>query len=124
MSMGFVVRGKKRDIIILADTLQDAEKELKKHKKDIEKFAEDIKESPPTTRKTKPKKTSVTSLIRQLKSEGYLDTPRNLKDIQSKLATKTYHYPVTSLTDPIKRLIRSGEIGRVKKNNTWHYAKR
>jgi hypothetical protein len=72
----------------------------------------------------KQSRISISDLILSLKQEGFFNTPKSLKEIQDKLASKTYHYPVTSLTDPIKRLVRSGQIGRIKKDGAWHYAKR
>lgn len=124
MSVGFVIKGKKRDIIVLGETLQEAEKEFEKHKKDIEKFSIELDTEPSQSKKINREKVSIYQHVLGLKDEGFLNTPKSLKDIKEKLADKTYHYPVTSLTNPIKRLIRSGEIGRIKKNNVWHYVKR
>jgi len=75
-------------------------------------------------KKKSSSKVSISDLVLSLKEEGFFDTPRSLKEIQNKLASKTYHYPITSLTDPIKRLVRSGKLGRIKKEGSWHYAKR
>lgn len=70
------------------------------------------------------KSKSIYDLVLELKQEGFFDKPRSLNEIQDKLASKTYHYPASSLTDPIKRLVRAGELGRIKKEGAWHYAKR
>ncbi len=100
----------------------------KEIKKEFEKVWSVINELKGTKAKplksNKKSKVSIYSLVLDLKQEGFFNIPRSLKEIQNKLANKTYHYPATSLTDPIKRLVRAGEIGRIKKVGAWHYAKR
>ena len=67
---------------------------------------------------------SIFDSLSQLKSEGFFDQPRFLADIVEKFAEKGYHYPSSSLTEPMQRAIRQGMLGRLRKNGKWTYVKR
>ncbi len=49
-------------------------------------------------------------LIRQ----GFFNESRNLGEVQKVLEEKGYHYPVTSLSPTLLRLVRKGELRRTK----------
>jgi len=72
----------------------------------------------------KTTKTSILDLLMQLKSDGFFDEPKSLKQIVDKLAENRYHYAQESLTAPLQRAVRKGLLGRIKKDDKWAYAKR
>jgi len=122
MAIGFIIKGKERDIIILSDSIQRAEKEYNEHKKEIKKFLGKATSSGPIAKKNL--KVSITNLVIDLKSKKFFDKPKNWNDIQKALEELGYTYPLNSLTDPLQRLVRKGELGRIKKDDKWHYVKR
>lgn len=62
--------------------------------------------------------------IRELKSEGFFDTKRSLKQIKDRLAEKGHIYPATSLSPSLIRLTRNRELGRLREKDSWVYVKR
>lgn len=94
----------------------------------IEKSLEGNKRmpKPPPSSKLPPssKPTTVSGLIEELKKEGFFDVPRSLKDIKNELGRSNYHYAVTSLTNPLQRLVRQRALGRMLQNGMWAYVKR
>lgn len=76
-------------------------------------------------KKTKMKsKMGLTDYIRELKEEGFLDQPKDLIEIKNELASKAHIYPVTSIHPTLIRLIKKGEVGRLKQDSKWVYVKR
>ena len=70
------------------------------------------------------KKDSIFSLIENLKQENFFDKPKNLKEIQNELKKLNYHYAVTSLTNPLQRLVRQRVLGRILQKGKWAYVRR
>ena len=100
----------------IKNILEDHERRISK----LEKILEEKKMK--VTSKHNPN--SVVGLIEQLKSEGFFNQPRTLKEIQSALAKENFHYAVTSLTNPLQRLVRQRILGRMLQNGKWAYVKR
>ncbi len=59
--------------------------------------------------------------IRKLISEDFFTNPKTLKEVTDGLATKGHTYPVTSISPALVRLVRRGELRRLKKNDQWTY---
>ncbi len=73
----------------------------------------------------KPGKASITDHLVELTKQGFFDKPKEANAIKGKLAELGYHYAGSSLTDPLKRAVRSKLLGRLKTNEgVWGYAKR
>lgn len=73
-------------------------------------------------KKSKPK--SVSSLIIRLAEDGFLDTPKTLKEISDELKRGGHYYSTTSMTLPLQRLLHKRDIGRMSINGKWAYVKR
>jgi len=101
-------------------TDKEIQKMLENHEKRISAL-EGIKEKLKVPRK---KKASITQLILELKSDGFFNKPKNWNDIQKALAERGRVYPLSSLTDPLQRLVRKRELGRIKIEKKWGYVKR
>jgi len=69
-------------------------------------------------------KLSITDKLIELRNSGFFDKPKSTKEIAEKLAEGGFTYPQSSLTDPLQRLVRKHELGRLKHNNIWGYVKR
>lgn len=94
---------------------------------EIKKLLSSPKRGKKSTKETVSKstsKTSVTGLIEELKQDHFFDNPRSLKEIQMELQKLNYHYAVTSLTNPLQRLVRQRVLGRILKKGRWAYVKR
>jgi len=86
-----------------------------------------VKEGKRLIRKEKkviPKKIGPISLILKLKEEKFFDKPRAIGEVKQKLEEKTYYYPSSSLSPALIRLVKQGELGRLKKDGKWMWAKR
>jgi len=111
------------DIKRIIKMLEDQEKRIS----NIEKMmtsARDEKKTikPEVIKKSNPK--SVLGLIEQMKEENFFDTPKTLKEINAKLRQDGYVYNVTSLTNPLQRLLKQRRLGRISVNGLWAYVKR
>lgn len=108
--------------------LKEHKKSLDKIEKIISKKSELISQSyePQKSNKTKSTKSakSISGFIKGFAEEGFFDTPKTLKEISEELARNGYHYRTTSLTHPLRNLLRKRFIGRIVVNGQWAYVKR
>jgi len=74
--------------------------------------------------KRKQKRKGPLSLILELKGETFFDKPQTISDVKQKLEEKTYYYPLSSLSPALIRLVKKGELGRIKKGGKWMWVKR
>ena len=102
--------------------INEIKKILSDHEKRIKKLEGKgiVKVSPRIA--TKP--TSIMSLFMELKEDGFFDKPKFLKEIVNELARRGFHYQRTSLTEPLRRALRSKKLGRVGKAGKWQYVSR
>lgn len=70
---------------------------------------------------SKRRTTGPTSLILELREEGFFKSKRKITDIQKKLEEHGYIYALTSLTGPLSNLLKKREIRRIKEPNGWKY---
>lgn len=96
-------------------------KKLEEHEKRIEDLEKSFKSG---RKKLVTKRKFIRDHLTYLKSEGFFDEPRIVKQIVEKLAEEGYHYPPESLTASLQRTIKKGVLGRIKKNGKWAYCKR
>lgn len=74
--------------------------------------------------KRKQKTKGPIGLILELKEENFFDKPRIISEVKQKLEEKTYYYPLSSLSPALIRLVKQGELGRIKKEGKWMWVKR
>ena len=60
-------------------------------------------------------------LIASLIDGGFFKTPRDLAGIKAALAEMGYHYPVTTLSPAMLRLVRKRHLRRIRENKRWVY---
>lgn len=112
---------------IRVDSLSEIE-ELMKIIKDHEKRISKLESSKKGSRTSKPQKPnrhkSITDLLTELKTEGFFKQPKFVNEIVERLAEKTYYYSGSSLTSPLQRAVRSGILGRIKKEGAWAWVAR
>ena len=83
--------------------------------------------TPPKKRKIR--KDTTGDKISQLISDGYFDTNRTISDIVEGLKTYDYHFKSTSLTSPLRVLVRKKALKKTKnlsdgsKSARWTYVK-
>lgn len=54
---------------------------------------------------------------------SFFKEPKNIGEVQKALQEKGYHYPVTSLSPTLLRLVRKGMLSRVRnENDIWVYS--
>src|ERR1700694_1226124 len=73
--------------------------------------------SPPPASKndpevTRPNSTSSTDRILLLKDEGFFQEQRTIGEVREKLASRGWHYPVTSLSGPLQTLVQRALLRR------------
>jgi len=110
---------------------EDIIKLLKEHSKTLARIenlltSKSSKTSPllKKTSITQQKKMTVPAFLVLLKEDKFFDKPRTLKDISKKLEEESRNVPVTSLTLPLQRLVRSRQLARVLQDGKWSYVRR
>ncbi len=56
-----------------------------------------------------------------LVQEGFFKEKRSISEIKSKLAEKAIFYDLTSLSPSVLRLVKRGELRRIKEEGNWRY---
>lgn len=83
--------------------------------------------TPVATRKAKAqnqaKKTTIASLIEELRDEGFFKKPRSLAEIRSRLADLGHAYPLTGLSGPMQREVRARRLRRFREKGKYVYAR-
>jgi hypothetical protein len=67
---------------------------------------------------------SATGFILRLEREGFFKEKRTLGEIQSELQKNGYMYPLSTLSAVMLRLIRHGDLERIKDEDKWRYVQR
>lgn len=102
--------------------LENQEKRITKIENLLTSRVEKTDSTKHVAKKSNPK--SVYGLIEQLKDDSFFDTPKTLKEINSRLRQDGYIYNVTSLTNPLQRLLKQRKLGRISVDGLWAYVKR
>jgi hypothetical protein len=116
MTIGLIYRGKDRDVIVIGNTLKEAESVFIKNKKEITHI---LKISAASAERTPiPKaireKGSTADRILELKKRHFFDNPKTVKEVMEELKRMDFHYKPADLTDPLRRLVRKEELERTK----------
>jgi hypothetical protein len=74
-----------------------------------------------TATKSAKKAIGPTDYIRELISEGYFKTKREIGPVRDKLEERAHIYPVTSISGPLFRLVKKKELRRLKEDGAWKY---
>jgi len=72
-------------------------------------------------RNVKPGRVLLGDLIGSLIDGGFFKKPRDLGAIRSSLAEMGHHYPVTTLSPIMLRLVRRRSLRRIKEQKRWVY---
>lgn len=73
------------------------------------------------SRTSRPRANGPVEYIRSLIADGFFADKRALGDVRTALEARGHIYPVTSLSPALVRLVRSGEVRRIKENAHWRY---
>ena len=73
-------------------------------------------------RKMKPGRVLLVDLIASLLDGGFFKKPKDLASIKAALAEMGHHYPVTTLSPIMLRLVRRRSLRRIRQNKRWLYA--
>jgi hypothetical protein len=75
--------------------------------------------------KSRPKTSSgraqLTELVQQLIESGLFHQPKDLGAVKAALEEMGHHYPVTTLSPALLRLVRKRNLRRLKKGSRWVY---
>lgn len=110
------------DLKKIVRLLENLNEKIEKIDKKLE--GDKTKSLPKKEKQLEKKPTTLTGLIIQFKKDGFFDKPKTLKEITQKLQEQGWHYPKTSLSRPLQRLLRKREIGRVAIKGKWAYVRR
>lgn len=67
------------------------------------------------------RRVQVTDLIEQLVESGFFKQPKDLAAVKAALEEIGHHYPVTTLSPTLLRLVRKRNLRRLKQNGRWVY---
>ncbi len=116
MTIGLIYRGKDRDVIVMGETLKDAQNIYKKNEKEISqvlKLSAKIDSDKDFVKPTKQKKTTADRL-KELKKRNFLNVPKTGAQIIEEFKGMDLHFKLPDLTLPLRNLVRSGELKRTK----------
>jgi hypothetical protein len=69
---------------------------------------------------------STTDRLVLLKDEGFFEEQRSIGEVRDKLASRGWHYPMTSLSGPLQKLVQRGVLRRMKVKESgkdvWKYS--
>jgi len=110
----------------LEKKIEKAIKIISKHEKRIKNLEKKLsgKQIVKKSAGKKSSKSSIRGLILELKSESFFKKPQSRNDIVKKLRQGGFHYNVDSLNDPLQRILRKKDLGRVGTPGKWKYVKR
>lgn len=77
--------------------------------------------APPKRRKSSPARTSLADLLESMIDGGFFKKPRDLAGIKAALAEAGHHYPLTTLSPTMLRLVRRRSLRRMKEQKRWMY---
>ena len=77
--------------------------------------------APSRTRGGKPGRATLPDLIESLNDGGFFKKPRDLASVKGALAEMGHHYPVTTLSPVMLRLVRRRSLRRIKEEKRWMY---
>jgi hypothetical protein len=63
----------------------------------------------------------VAQFVREMIAENFFGEPRSLADVKRRLADLGHIYPLTHLSTPMRRLVRSKELRRLRQGRNWVY---
>jgi hypothetical protein len=67
-------------------------------------------------------KITVTTLAEDLREDGFFKKPKTLGEIRSKLADLGHNYPITGLSGPMRKEVKSKRLRRFKDKGKYVYA--
>jgi len=68
---------------------------------------------------------NATQMILKMKRQGYFKSERTAAEINEAMKKEAFHYPLTTLHPVLIRLVKKGELGRLKnKDGSWVYVQR
>jgi hypothetical protein len=67
-------------------------------------------------------KVTVTTLAEDLRKEGFFKKPKTLGEIKLRLADLGHNYPLTGLSGPMRREVKSKRLRRFKEKGKYVYA--
>ena len=75
--------------------------------------------------RSKPNRTRVQigDLLEDLMAGGFFATPKELGAVKAALAEMGHHYPRTTLSPTMLRLVRKKDLRRLKENKRWVYTR-
>ncbi|HZS70898.1 MAG TPA: hypothetical protein VFA13_03590 [Candidatus Acidoferrum sp.] len=95
--------------------------------KEISAVVDDLKkkatEIGPTRRRAKAQSGRVllVDLIASLRDGGFFKKPKDLASVKSALEEMGHHYPVTTLSPAMLRLVRRRNLRRIREKGRWLY---
>ena len=95
--------------------------------KEIAAFVHDLKRqaaeggSPRRRTKGKSGRVLLKDLLGSLRDGGFFKKPKDLASIKGALAEMGHHYPVTTLSPVMLRLVRRGNLRRLREKGRWLY---
>jgi hypothetical protein len=95
--------------------------------KEIAAIVEDLKKQSAAPQesgrraKSKPGRVLLVDLIGSLRDGGFFKKPKDLASIKGALAEMGHHYPVTTLSPVMLKLVRKREFRRIREKGRWLY---
>jgi hypothetical protein len=73
------------------------------------------------SKRPQPRREQIGDLVGGLIEDGFFRPPKTLGDVRSALAQRGHHYPRTTLSPLLLRLVRKRDLRRLQENGRWVY---
>jgi len=114
------------EIVIESDrkTINEIVMTFQRREEMLERFREASQNKRAGNIQGKKEHPSATDMILRLKQEGFFKEKKAIGEIQEELEKRGYHHPQTSLSGVLLRLLRKGELIRIREEKGWEYIQR
>ena len=106
-----VIEGKPEDVALIVQQLQGAEVVLRGRQR----------ARVPKQKRTARQKITPTNLILSLVEGGFFKKPKDLVAVKEALKEMGHHYPVTTLSPSLLRIVRRRGLRRMREEKRWVY---
>jgi hypothetical protein len=114
------------EIVIESDrkTINEIVMTFQRREEMLERFREASQNKRAGNIQGKKEHPSATDMILRLKQEGFFKEKKAIGEKQEELEKRGYHHPQTSLSGVLLRLLRKGELIRIREEKGWEYIQR
>ncbi|MFH0869359.1 MAG: hypothetical protein V1839_03965 [archaeon] len=108
------IEGSAEEVAAIVSSVQSREKLIEVRKEFVKEVAH----------RKRARSSALVDMILEMKANTFFNKPQSITEVKNALAEKAHFYPLPTVSTTLIRLVRRGELGRIKDDGIWKYAKR